>query len=661
MARRFSKSEKVSLYLAANGACELCGCELPSNWHADHILPWSLGGETSLLNGAALCPTCNLRKSNKMSDFYLPKGLDLRKWQSEFLEDFFTQTLTRDAEHSCPNFLLVATPGAGKTVAQLTVAYNLLKLGIVDWIVICVPTDHLRNQMGRDAFQRFEIDLYHGTGFPTISEYQGEVVTYAQVASSPGIWQKRCSNRTVFLSSDEVHHLGDDLAWGESYKDAFSGAKLRLSTSGTPFRTDNQQIPWITYENSDDGILKSKADYHYGYGDGLRDGVCRHVIFPSFDASCRWLFGAQEFTATFQDELSKEDSARRRNTVIDPDESNWLPLIFQDADIRLSRIRECGHDNAAGLVVCRDKIQAALMAEMIQDLTGKSPLLVNSDISESSDLIEGFASEKGSSASRWIVAVKMVSEGVDIKRLRIAIYATNIITEMYFRQFVGRVIRVIGLDEETAYVYVYPDPTLIEFVESIKAVREHCIKDETDDSRKPKKRNSDGSGGDRQLKFFMAMEANGYESDHWFNQNRYSLVEIAALRDMALELGLPEAKLAEIARRLNVEGVIQPVAEVDPKKVASQQLPRQSKTDRKEKKRKTAHKLANKLAFGVLDLEPVEVNGFWRSSVGKSHKQSTEEELDRKIHWLRHCVAQGRLIPINEMDWEKMSNGHRSA
>ena len=60
--RRFSHSQRVALFVAAGGACANCGRSLDSSFHADHMQPWSTGGVTDVINGQALCPTCNLRK-----------------------------------------------------------------------------------------------------------------------------------------------------------------------------------------------------------------------------------------------------------------------------------------------------------------------------------------------------------------------------------------------------------------------------------------------------------------------------------------------------------------------------------------------------------------------------------------------------------------------
>ena len=656
MGRFFSKSQKVDLYLAAGGKCMICRATLPKSWHADHVRPWVKGGVTDVLNGAALCPQCNQRKGDSMleNDFQLPQGLRLRNWQQEFLEGFFDKVLGVGSDPSTPNYLLVATPGAGKTVAQLSAAYTLFQQGIVDWIVLCVPTDHLRNQMGQDAHERFGFDLYHGTGFAVESDYQGEVVTYAQVAANTGFWRQRCSHRRVFLSSDEVHHLGDDLAWGTAYKQAFSGAKIRLSTSGTPFRTDNQQIPWITYEPAGDGCLKSKADYQYGYGEALKEGVCRHVVFPTFDAACRWLYGFDSFAATFQDKLNQSDSSRRRNVAIDAD-SDWMSKVFHDAQLRLDIIRDSGHVDAGGLIVCRDKVQAGLVAEKVKEWTGCQPILVNSDMPDASQKIKKFAAEHGGNASQWLVAVKMVSEGVDIKRLRVAIYATNIITEMYFRQFVGRVIRMIGLEEETAYVYAYPDAELIEFMEQIKAERDHVVNTLGDDDDDIGKGPGGGGGDERQLKFFQPVEANGFESDHIYGGIRYSALEITAVKEMALELGIPEAKVLFIRRRLAESGNIAPPTQglsIVP------ELSGPTKKERVAQKRKLAQHLTNKLAYRM-EVEPFEVHRPWVRFTGKKQEESSEDIMDRKIYWLKCCIAAASIIQpsdVNWIQWEGLKN-----
>lgn len=62
--RFFSRKERRYLGILAGFKCEHCGTVLNSNLHGDHRLPFSRGGQTSLSNGQALCPTCNSEKGD---------------------------------------------------------------------------------------------------------------------------------------------------------------------------------------------------------------------------------------------------------------------------------------------------------------------------------------------------------------------------------------------------------------------------------------------------------------------------------------------------------------------------------------------------------------------------------------------------------------------
>ena len=59
---------------------------------------------------------------------------------------------------------------------------------------------------------------------------------------------------------DEVHHAGDSLSWGESVREAFAPATRRLALTGTPFRTDVNPIPFVSYAPGADGVPRSVAD-----------------------------------------------------------------------------------------------------------------------------------------------------------------------------------------------------------------------------------------------------------------------------------------------------------------------------------------------------------------------------------------------------------------
>lgn len=439
--RRFNTAERVALYLAADGQCARCGKPLEAGWHGDHVVPYSAGGSTDVINGQALCPTCNLKKgTNSM----LWTGPSPREWQRAALDTY----VVRDAQ----DFLVVATPGAGKTKFALRLAYDLLESGKVERIVIVVPSDHLKTQWSEAAHEcGFEIDptTKNANGLENRTDYRGAAVTYAQVASQPDLHRHGC-NRPTLVILDEVHHAGDDKAWGDAVRHAFGPARRRLALSGTPFRSDNNPIPFVRYERDEDGALKSIADYTYGYGQAIRDKVCRQVDFHFYDGEMRWMdSGAVTSSANLSAELIDGDASAALETALDP-ATGWMRSLLARADDALSAMR-AEVPTAGGLVIAYRAPQAKAYARMLKDITGEDPVVVLSeDGDEAKPRIEQF--DKGS--QRWLVAVRMVSEGVDVPRLALGVYATKTKTEMFFRQAVGRFVRRQGAaDEQIAMVF----------------------------------------------------------------------------------------------------------------------------------------------------------------------------------------------------------------
>ena len=97
------------------------------------------------------------------------------------------------------------------------------------------------------------------------------VVTYAQVASHPGRHRVRTENRKTLVVFDEIHHGGDAKSWGDAIREAFGDATRRLALTGTPFRSDDSAIPFVTYERGPDGLRALAGRSHLR----LRRGACR--------------------------------------------------------------------------------------------------------------------------------------------------------------------------------------------------------------------------------------------------------------------------------------------------------------------------------------------------------------------------------------------------
>ena len=387
----------------------------------------------------------------------------LRAWQAAALEAY---------ESSSPrDFLAVATPGAGKTTFALRVATDLLERGVVRRVTVVAPTEHLKRQWA-DAAARVGVRIdpsFRNSQGRHASAYDGVAVTYAQVASKPALHAARTAAAPTLVILDEIHHGGDALSWGDAVREAFAGATRRLALTGTPFRSDTAAIPFVTYAQGQDGIRRSQADYTYGYGDALRDGVVRPVIFLSYSGQMRWRTRAgDEVSAVLGTDLTKDMTAQAWRTALDA-EGRWIPAVLAAADRRLSEVRRSVPD-AGGLVIATDQADARAYAAHLRRLTGEPATVVLSDDDGASDRIDAFSAGQ----ARWMVAVRMVSEGVDVPRLAVGVYATSTATPLFFAQAVGRFVRVRRRGE-TASVFLPSVPQLLALAATLELERDHAL------------------------------------------------------------------------------------------------------------------------------------------------------------------------------------------
>ncbi|WP_405498474.1 DEAD/DEAH box helicase [Nocardia sp. NBC_00511] len=391
-------------------------------------------------------------------------GGSLRAWQRRALTKYLT-TKPRD-------FLAVATPGAGKTTFALRVAAELLNDRTVDQVTVVAPTEHLKHQWSASAARsglQLDSNFSNSTG-ATSSDYHGVVVTYAQVASHPFKHRVRTENRRTLVIMDEVHHAGDAKSWGEAVEEAFGDATRRLALTGTPFRSDDSKIPFITYEADESGFEKSRADHTYGYSEALADGVVRPVVFLAYSGEAHWRDSAgEEYSARLGEPLNAEQTARAWRTALDP-AGDWMSKVLTAADTRLRQLRATGMPDAGGLVIATDQDKARDYAELLEHISGTKPTVVLSDDPGSSDRIGEFSE----SVNPWMVAVRMVSEGVDVPRLAVGVYATSASTPLYFAQAIGRFVRARKTGE-TASVFVPSVPVLLDLAAQLELQRDHVI------------------------------------------------------------------------------------------------------------------------------------------------------------------------------------------
>ena len=369
------------------------------------------------------------------------------------------------------DYLAVATPGAGKTTFALTVAAELLGRRMIERVIVVAPTEHLKVQWAAAAERAgIPIDPNYSAGQGKTSEaFLGVAVTYAGVAVNPLAMRIRTERSKTLVILDEIHHAGDALSWGEGVREAFEPAARRLALTGTPFRSDINPIPFVTYEPGPDGVPRSAADYTYGYAEALRDHVVRPVLFMAYSGQMSWRTSAgDEIAAQLGEPLTKDMHAQALRTALDP-KGSWIPAVLEAADKRLTEMRRQVPD-AGGLVIATDQESARAYAKTLKGITGESPTVVLSDEKAASKKIAAFAAD----TSRWLVAVRMVSEGVDVPRLTVGVYATTISTPLFFTQAVGRFVRA-RTRGESASVFLPSVPHLLTFANEMEVARDHVL------------------------------------------------------------------------------------------------------------------------------------------------------------------------------------------
>jgi superfamily II DNA or RNA helicase len=393
-------------------------------------------------------------------------GGRLRAWQAEALAVY-------EAENPRRDFLVTATPGAGKTRFALALAQRLLQRRAIDRLIVVCPTDHLRTQWA-DAAARAGIPLdaalSNATG-PVRPDLTGYVTTYAQVAAKPALHAARANAKRSLVILDEVHHAGDGLSWGEAIATAFDQAARRLCLTGTPFRTrPDERIPFVRYEADTDGGWQSSADYTYGYREALRDGVVRPVVFAAYTGTARWRNSAGEVIAASLSEAGTrrtEQTAWR--TALNP-KGKWVPHVIAAMDERITHLRQSGMPDAAGLVLASDQDDAHAYAVIVEQVTGQRPVVILSDDPKAGEKISAFAD----GTERIAVCVRMVSEGVDIPRAACLAWMTSYRTPLFFAQGVGRVVRARGR-AESATVFLPAVRPLLTLAAELEQERNHVI------------------------------------------------------------------------------------------------------------------------------------------------------------------------------------------
>lgn len=497
----------------------------------------------------------------------------LRAWQAEALQAYMAS--------QPQDFLAVATPGAGKTTFALRIATELMAKGAVRRVTVVCPTEHLKTQWSESAARvglTLDPDFTNAQGEEG-SFFDGVCVTYAQVAANPGLHKRRTAARPTLVILDEIHHGGDALSWGDGIREAFQGAARRLSLTGTPFRSDDSPIPFVEYADDGDGVFRSRADYTYGYAEALRDGVVRPVMFLSYSGQMRWQTKQGDVVeATLGEPLTKDMTGQAWRTALNP-AGDWIQAVLAAADERLTAVRKSIPD-AGGLVIATDQKAARAYAERLEAISGQRPTVVLSDDAGASDRIAEFSAGD----ERWMIAVRMVSEGVDVPRLAVGVYATSASTPLFFAQAIGRFVRARKRGE-TATVFLPSVPQLLGLAAEMEVERDHALgekkREDGWDDELLERANSEEQASD-QLAFpgFEALESDASFDRALFDGGEFGLGAEAGSDEEADFLGIPG--LLEPEQVTTLLRKRQAAQSAQPKKATPVSDPRRRREVRKE-------------------------------------------------------------------------------
>lgn len=582
--RAFSKRQKQAVELVQD-----------ANGEADHIRPFSKGGQTTVENCQVLNATANRRKA--------AFNFEPRKWQKQFLE------LWEEREQNQP-FMLIAIPGGGKTMAALEACRRWMAAGPDRRVIVVVPTANLREQW-RDEATKFGIDLQteeFGTNFK--HGFKGGVATYSLVAKQPLLFRKLCSVAPTMVIFDEIHHCGEDKHFGDGIQEAFELARERLLMSGTPWKTDGRPIPFVKYQ---DGY--AIGDFSYDYPRALTEDVVRYLVFDYAKGSIRNDCTGE--TELLSQENSDDEARKRLRKLLDPD-GDYVKEQIATAHRKLLECRKAIPD-AAALAACVDQFHAQKVAKLIQEVTGCKPSVIVSDTGVTNDDVKDFRRSK----KEWLVAVRKVSEGTDIKRLQVLCYLTNTTSELFFRQLVGRVSRVRNMEDFEAYVYLPADPRLIRNAQNIENAQVQALRDQNEkelrelDSR-------------QQPEFDFSSYSTSHEGTDvvLIGSERIPIAQAKQVERVAEATGLSMQKVLQVMVLTQEEGVA--TMHVD-----HSQTVENSKEDRM----KDLRRKCKRVAFRLSKLRGVDAKDIHKNF--KPQREMTEEELKRKLHQLtQECSKQ---------------------
>lgn len=372
-------------------------------------------------------------------------------------------------------FICESSPASGKTKAASYLTKVLFERDLIDVAVVIAPQNHVVRQWNTAFIEvtgRFMARI--GAQDEDLAQLNMDMsLSWAALTSLTPQLRQLCQAKRVFVIHDENHHASTMAAWGRAADAAFQDCAYTILLTGTPIRSDGIDAVYMSLDDSGRLNVPENGIFRMSYGEAVRLGYCRPTTFHRHygdfevaipnESSVRVGLGEEQsdvpdrLEANFPGLSKAVRSERLIKTLAyegdgrTPDINGYLGTMVEWGSRKLDEMRK-QIPNAGGLIIAQDIAATDYFSSLIYQLEGERPVVVHSELANASSRIEAFS--RGN--ARWIISPNMVSEGTDIPRLRVLVYSPTALTELYFSQAHGRIIRNLGEQDTTRAYMIIP-------------------------------------------------------------------------------------------------------------------------------------------------------------------------------------------------------------
>ena len=401
-------------------------------------------------------------------------SVKLRPWQARAISKCKNWFLVDKNKR----FLINAAPGSGKTICATVIAKELIEKEAIERVIVIAPTKEVVKQWADEFKFVTGRHMTKITGSNQGFEDYGVdlCATWQSIQGLLDGFQAICKKFKTVVICDEHHHAAVEAVWGEGAFGAFNEATYSIILTGTPIRSDGKDTVWFETGRNNTIEHPEEGSFTLTYGEAVDLEYCRPITFHRHEGNFSVSIGTDVYQISSKNPAAlaqhKKIPALQRaldfyklvctpqyqTDNITPNMSGYQATMIREAHIKLMDLRK-RMSNAGGLIIAPTIDVANYMADLVSRIQGgKRPMVVHSQQPNSGQRIKAFRNNNHT----WIVSVNMISEGVDIKRLRVLVYLPYAKTELAFRQAVGRIVRKYDDQDHTRGYVVMPSLNILE-------------------------------------------------------------------------------------------------------------------------------------------------------------------------------------------------------